>query len=266
MKRFQLIEIEDQPWLPNSLRDALTDYLQYITDKTQPYQPIVPLLENALEQNAVRQIIDLCSGGAGPWVSLHSVLRTTPPIKILLTDKFPNRQAFERAKSLSNGAIDFVAESVDAADVPNNLDGFRTLFASFHHFNPRQARSILNDAVRKNKGIAIFEATHRSLPAILLMFFIPFAVFIFTPFIRPFRPSRLFWTYLFPLVPLIVLFDGIVSCLRTYNPSELESLTAELASENEYVWRVGEQKNKNSPLPVTFLIGYPCAGREDFTG
>lgn len=32
MKRFQLIEIEDQAWLPTSVRDALTDYLQFMTE------------------------------------------------------------------------------------------------------------------------------------------------------------------------------------------------------------------------------------------
>ena len=94
------------------------------------------------------------------------------------------------------------------------------------------------------------------------MFLIPLAVLMVTPFIRPFRPSRLLWTYLVPVVPFIVLFDGIISCLRTYNPSELEALTAELTSENKYVWQFGEQKAEKSLLPVTFLIGYPSANKE----
>jgi len=34
MRRFQIFEIEDQAWLPNSIRDALTDYLQFVTDRT----------------------------------------------------------------------------------------------------------------------------------------------------------------------------------------------------------------------------------------
>ncbi len=66
MRRFQLIEIGDQTWLPNSIRDALTDYLQFVTYRTQPYAPIVLQLERALKQTNARQIVDLCSGGAGP--------------------------------------------------------------------------------------------------------------------------------------------------------------------------------------------------------
>ena len=32
-----------------------------------------------------------------------------------------------------------------------------------------------------------------------------------TPFVRPFRWSRLLFTYVIPLIPLLVLFDGTVS-------------------------------------------------------
>ena len=31
-------------------------------------------------------------------------------------------------------------------------------------------------------------------------------------------------TYLLPIVPLAVLFDGFVSCLRTYTPAEIRDL------------------------------------------
>ena len=250
MKRLHLIEIEDQPWLPNSLRDALTDYLQLMTARTKPYAPILARLENAVEQTKAEQIIDLCSGGAGPWLSLNPAVG----MKVLLTDKFTNTPAFQRAKSLSNGAIDYVADSVDATDVPVKLNGFRTLFASFHHFHPAKARAILKDAVEKKQGIGIFEATHRSGLAIALMFLMPLLVLLFTPLIRPFRLSRIVWTYLVPILPLIVLFDGIVSCLRTYNPTELRELTTGLKN---YKWEIGELNADRAPYPVTYLIGYP---------
>lgn len=257
MKRFQFFEIEDQAWLPASIRDALTDYLQFVTDRAQPYAPIIPQLGHALEQTRTRRIVDLCSGGAGPWLSLKSVLPLAPSVKVLLTDKFPNTEAMRRAEVLSDGAIEFVAESVDATNVPDEMFGFRTLFSSFHHFRPEQARAILSDAVRGGQGIGVFEATHRSALAILLMFVTPFLALAFTPLIRPFRLSRLLWTYLVPVVPLVILFDGIVSCLRTYTPAELKTLAAEAAAGAQYRWEIGEQRAERQPLPVTYLLGYP---------
>jgi hypothetical protein len=262
MKRFQLFEIGDQAWLPNSIRDALTDYLQFVTNRTQPYAPIVPQLAHALAQTTARQIIDLCSGGAGPWLSLHPTVRQAGSLKVLLTDKFPNVEAFRRAAVLSDGTIGFVAESVDATNVPEEMLGFRTLFSSFHHFRPEQARAILSDAIGKGQGIGVFEATHRSALAILLMFVTPLLALIFTPFIRPFRLSRLLWTYIVPIVPFIILFDAIVSCLRTYTPTELETLSAEASSGTQYQWEIGEQRGERQPLPVTYLLGYPTAAEQ----
>ena len=48
MRRRQLIEIEDQSWCPAAVRDGLTDYLQFITDHTEPYAPAARLLAEAL--------------------------------------------------------------------------------------------------------------------------------------------------------------------------------------------------------------------------
>ena len=257
MKRFQLVEIGDQTWLPASARDALTDYLQFVINLGQPYAPIVPQLLRAIEQTNARQVIDLCAGGAGPWLSLQPAVHASGSINILLTDKFPNVQAFERAASVSHGALKFVAEPIDATDVPDGMQGFRTLFSSFHHFPAAQARAVLRDAVEKRQGIGVFEATQRSAIAVLLMFITPLLIIISTPFIRPFRWSRLLWTYLVPIVPFIVLFDGIVSCLRTYTPAELQALTAGLSDGTQYHWEIGEQRAERAPLPVTYLLGYP---------
>ena len=50
---------------------------------------------------------------------------------------------------------------------------------------------------------------------------VPLAVLVLTPAVRPFRWSRLFWTYLVPVLPPPILFDGVVSCLRVYTPEEM---------------------------------------------
>ena len=54
----------------------------------------------------------------------------------------------------------------------------------------------------------------------------PIYLWIATPFIRPFRWRRLFWTYVVPLVPLTCWWDGLVSQFRAYTPSELEDLAS----------------------------------------
>jgi hypothetical protein len=82
----------------------------------------------------------------------------------------------------------------------------------------------------------------------------PLRVLLAAPFIRPFRWSRLFWTYFVPVLPLVLLFDMLVSCLRIYNVQELRDLTVGL---DRYRWNIGTVRGKPIPFRVTYLIGVP---------
>ena len=257
MKRLHLLEIHDQPWCPRAIRDAFTDYLQFTIVATKPYAPVAPLLADALKRTKSGRVLDLCSGGTGPWLWLLPVLQAQGVnVSVCLTDRYPNQEAFARAHRDSRGAITGHPEPVDATSVPSGLPGFRTLFTSFHHFRPAQARAILADACHQRQGIGVFEATQRNPLALLSMLLVPLVVLLVTPFIRPFRWSRLLWTYLVPVVPFLILFDGVVSCLRVYEAAELKELTTGL-QDHEYEWSMGTTRGKLSPVTVTYLIGVP---------
>jgi len=65
------------------------------------------------------------------------------------------------------------------------------------------------DAVDKKRGIGIFEMQERSLFAIIMIAVFSFVgPFILTPLIRPLKWDRLFWTYVIPIVPLLLSIDG----------------------------------------------------------
>ena len=96
--------------------------------------------------------------------------------------------------------------------------------------------------------------TARSVPSILLTATAPLAVLATTPFIRPFRWGRLVFTYVIPILPLLCLWDGLVSCLRTYSARELRELVRDLESEG-YAWDVGELRFPGTPVTVAYLIG-----------
>ena len=257
MRRLHLFEIEDQWWCPRRIRDAATDYLASAERLSDPYGPAVPLLAPALERARADRIVDLGSGAGGSWPKLARALEDAGrPVEVWLTDKYPNMPALERARAASGGRLRIYPRPVDATRAPGNLQGFRTLFSSFHHFRPREARTILADAVTQGQGIAVFEVVQRHPRAIALLLTIPPTVLVVTPFIRPFRWSRLLWTYLVPAVPAVALFDGAVSCLRAYTPEEMLQLAAGLSDEG-YEWQAGQVRVRRSPLPLTYLTGFP---------
>jgi len=257
MRRIQWIELHEQPWFPSSLRDEITDALQFGLNVLKAYAPIAPLLQNALASVGSQSIIDMCSGGGGPWSDFSCKLRADgQPIHIWLTDKYPNLRASQRIRIASKGHISVYPGAVDAMNVPRELNGFRTMFTSFHHFSPSEARAVLQNAVDARQGIGIFEITRRAPSTIALMFLWALMQFVSTPLIRPFRLSRLFLTYVVPIIPLVLLFDGVVSCLRTYRPQELCELIGELNATG-YQWRVGEHATVFWKLPITYSIGHP---------
>jgi len=262
MKRIHFIEIEDQDWCPKEIRDGVTNFLEFIVRKYHLYHSISPLLLNALKRNNSPCIIDLCSGAGSAWISilnkLDSALKDSSNIihKIILTDLFPNHEAFKHARHNFPDTIDTCFTPVDATKVNLDLKGFRTLFSSFHHFEPSKAQAILQNAVDRNEGIAIFESTQRHPLMLLYMLFTPFIVLVATPFIRPFKLSHIALTYLIPIIPLVVMFDGIISCLRTYTVDELNDFVNSL-SDNSYHWEIGVKHLPFLPIGVTYLIGTP---------
>jgi hypothetical protein len=259
MRRIQFIELHEQRWFPSSLRADVTDALQFGFNLLRAYAPVAPLLQNVIDSagNATQSIVDMCSGGGGPWQELSRELRCpgdSAGVQILLTDKYPNLKAFQSISASSDHHISYYPEPVDAMNVPPTLTGLRTMFTSFHHFPPEDARAILQNAVDAGESIGIFEATKRAPSTVGLIFVGTLLMFLHTPRIRPFRWSRLFWTYLIPIIPLVLFFDGVVSCLRTYRPHELREIVEKLTP-CQFKWEIGELAGKRAP--VTYLIGYP---------
>ena len=240
--RLHLVEIHDLPGCPASLRDALTDFLAFSVNLAGAYDPAGPLLRRAVARAGARRIVDLCSGAGGPWRRLASEVGAP----VLLTDLYPHQAG--------TGALRLHPEPVDARAVPPELDGFRTIFTAFHHFPPRAARAILADAVNRGQGIGIFEVARRAPRELAVIAFTWLGTLLAAPFVRPWRWSRLLWTYLPPALPLVGTFDGVVSCLRTYTKAELAELVRGL---DTYDWDIGDFRGGWSPLRGTYLIGVP---------
>ncbi len=258
MSRLHLFEFEDQAWFPRLLRDYMTQWLDLMNGLNRGWDLFAPRVATLLRASRSERIVDLGSGGGGPVLRVRRVVGETQGIDplLLLTDKYPNRDAFERAAADPSGRVACRSEPVDATDVPAELQGVRTMFCCFHHFRPEMARRILADARDKGRGIGVFEGTARNVAAILVTLTAPLAVLVTTLFIRPFRWGRLVFTYLIPILPLLCLWDGVVSCLRSYSARELRELVRDLESE-DYTWDVGELRFPGTPVTVAYLMGWP---------
>lgn len=230
--RVQLFEYCDQPWLPRVLRDAETAYLASALELTKPFAPLAPKLVAAMRGSP--RVVDLASGAGGPWKSLaEEVAKLGVRPEITFTDLYPTASS--------------IATPVDARHVPAELTGLRTMFDGFHHLRPADARAVLADAVAAGQPIVIGEAMSRRIPILVSTILIPLFVLLLMPRARP-SFAAIMLTYVVPVLPLIIAWDGFVSCLRTYTPRELEAIAEGLEA---FRWEAGYAKG------ATYLVGMP---------
>jgi len=86
-----------------------------------------------------------------------------------------------------------------------------------------------------------------------------FHSFFLTPFVGRLTWQRFLLTYVLPLAPAIILWDGLVSVFRTYTPDELTAM-AQSIDDSNYDWEAGRMEIPGSAgilMPTIFLVGSP---------
>jgi hypothetical protein len=134
------------------------------------------------------------------------------------------------------------------------------MFTAFHHFRPEAARAILEDAFQRRRSICIFEAGSGGLLGVATMLLVPLNVLAMMLFARPFRWTNLFFTYLIPLLPLVLFWDGIVSMLRIYSPEQMQAMTQDLQAP-DYDWEAGRIRARGIPGGLPYIIGRAARAR-----
>ena len=261
MKRIHLFEFEDLPWFPDWIRQCMTAYIQSLHRTLGTAALIVPLVRRGLER-ANNRIVDLCSGAGGPMIDVVQSIRSQSEhsgLSLLLTDLYPNGQVAESIESSHNEWLRYETTPIDAANVPSELAGLRTMICSLHHMRPEVAKSILQDASAKKQPFLAFEISDNSLPLWLWWIAIPLGFLlslVLTLCVRPLSLRQLFFTYCIPIIPFFLAWDGAVSNPRTYTKADLKELLSQFESV-DYDWEIDTVKPPGLPMPMLYILGLP---------
>src|SRR5215210_3710940 len=126
MTRVHAFEFNDLRWFPISFRNAATDFLQFVANRFDIYKNVLPLITKGIQSSGNNTIVDLASGGGGGLVKIAEHLKKSiPHLKIILSDYYPNIEAFKKTKAQQPDVFEYVEDSVNAMEVPQNLKGFR---------------------------------------------------------------------------------------------------------------------------------------------
>ena len=195
-------------------------------------------------------------------VTTTSVDSAFQPVEFVLTDIAPHVPAWSLAAQKSSH-VHYIPKPIDASNAPSDmLDAcnlpsspsghkvFRLFSLAFHHFPDPLARSILKNTLTTSSGFAILELQARTLAAFIMICLMGPLLCLITPFYFYNDPVHLIFTYLIPVVPFVVVFDGFVSSLRTRTGEEVHEMAQRLGegamADWEFKW--GTEYH-------TFLIG-----------
>ncbi|KAI0594178.1 hypothetical protein F4775DRAFT_458854 [Biscogniauxia sp. FL1348] len=177
------------------------------------------------------------SASNGQKPSYSAVAAAKPPdsngsVDFILTDLHPHISSWKAASKKSEH-LTYVPEPVDASNAPADLiqrhtaagkKVFRLFNLAFHHFDDDLARAILKNTIETSDGFGIFELQDRTPSSFLSCTLFGVFVLLLAPYFYWWSPERLFFIYVLPVIPFVLVFDGIISCLRTRTAREVEYL------------------------------------------
>ncbi|RKO99210.1 hypothetical protein CXG81DRAFT_28013 [Caulochytrium protostelioides] len=157
----------------------------------------------------------------------------------------------------------------------------RTLLLSFHHFRDNEAARILRAAVAEDSPIAIFEFGHPH-PLHLLSTVVVLPLYTMLVMLRYWYAiarravaasglvggllgtalTPAFWrdmilTFVVPLIPMMLVWDGVVSGLRFHAPQEVSTWLHAMPEARRYHWTVGTKWIIPHAIAMSYIVGMP---------
>ncbi|KAI9750307.1 MAG: hypothetical protein M1815_001873 [Lichina confinis] len=260
----RLFELADQTWFPGYLRakvqEALTLFWTHRLPYIQPQSPaeiaarvVLSAVEELGRENASDAVVvDFCSGGGGPVPAIERLVNEWRSkeygdgrqLYFVMSDLHPHVRAWKEAAAKSS-CLGYIPTSVDAA-APSREDlervirhrsstsssasahpprVFRLFCLAFHHFDDALARKVLQDAMANADGFAILELQSRSVSTMIMMaLFFPTVLLVMPFWAASLELWLLLFTYFLPILPFTLVFDGVISSLRTRTPDEIVQL------------------------------------------
>ncbi len=246
MKRIEVIEFMDFDWFPNTLRSTMTKLIVVLHRLVGSIDILSSIIGDIYKKTGERQLVDLGSGSGSSMPDVVVELSNRFPeaeFRLTLTDLYPDPDFVEAFNKTRHPGALYSRQPLDATRLDLAPPGIKTLVNTFHHMTPQQARSILQSARDSYQPLVIYEMTDNIVPfwgwVLLLPVTVPIMLLIavlLVPFVRPLHWQDIFFTYIIPVIPLLVIWDSLVSFLRTYSFDDIRALLPE--PEDQYQWKI----------------------------
>ncbi len=257
--RMQLFECCDQPWLKGVWREAYMDGLDFLFKLGGVYQNMHKPYTRWAQEAGHDHVLDLGSGNGGPAATMLKASEKTKMTMphIILSDLHPDLGSFERLNREFPEKAGYRSDAVDALNLPDTNDTHPRLLSicsAFHHFPPAQAAQLIQNATKHADGLFIMEVFTRNLVTPIQPLFNLLPLMLAPFFARRFSFKKVLISTLIPILPLMIIFDGIISALRSYNEDEFFEMIPPETRETWH-WEFGRQRYMGI-FSAPYFFGY----------
>lgn len=219
-----LFEFMDQAWVAKSLRITMRELLEAI-GSMPPFYYYRWASEKILKicrREGIQNVIEL---GAGSAPITRELLKPEYKydFKLHVTDILPDHSSFKKLAEDSQGKVTAHLEPIDFSRHNNwPKKTLLVLSATFHHIPYRERTKVLRHLTKQAHRTLILEPIRKNFLSMGLCFLSFFLSFLL-PLINIKRQGhcrRVFWCWLFPVAGSLLVWDGIISCLRGYSDEQ----------------------------------------------
>jgi len=223
MKRKSVRQISNSSRFPKFLKSCIHEFMTWFVGKVGAAKPFLPVLNEGL--NYADEIVVIKKDVGAGFETLDPLIEKSIPRVFISEDEIGQK-------------------------------GLYIMVNSFHQQEPEIAKKILKEVSEIKQPLVIVEGNNDSLWQVFGMtVIVPLTVFLTAPFVKPFRISRLVFTYLIPILPLLTFVDGFLALFKLYAPKDLEELVSDLKY-SDYKWRSGKMDNGRGGK-IIYLLGHP---------
>lgn len=225
----KLFEFGDMFWVPEFYHAFLRRFMGALYKVFGYHKLWLPELTTFIEK-AGGKVLDPCAG-SGYVNELLMKEMDNKNVKFYLSDFMidKNPEFRERINNLGDDRIHYLEQPIDVLKDKPDFRCPKIFINAFHHFDDEQVKQILKLNLTHGDDILVLEYCDNSIASHFSMLFGPLIAMLFLPFItdrRQLLVTALF-TYLIPIVPIMLLWDGFVSNIRCYSHKSLERIVHE---------------------------------------
>jgi hypothetical protein len=223
-----LFEFMDHPATPKALRATLLDVLDFCNCDFRPwYRQLADDLLHTATTAGCRCVAETGAGAAPILRELALLIRSRPPgsehpLTLIPSDLYPVPDVWHKLQHEFPN-IQPIYQPVDMFGSHAWPAGTLLLLAASLHHIPRHRRTLLLEHLLQSATCILIHEPVRRTPVSMLLTSLCWFPALLTPAARIHRTGslrRILLCWLVPIVPLMFVWDGLVSCLRQWTDSE----------------------------------------------